>query len=82
LLQTGGLSPLFDEERLDELSLLFKLYSPVENGLKPIADSFKAFVIQQGKQKVESTETQQNGKDLSSKDVLANSQIMENLLKL
>ena len=42
---SGGLNQLFHEERLDDLKLVFKLYSPIENGLKPVADRFKQYVI-------------------------------------
>lgn len=70
------------QERLNDLSLLYKLFSPIQNGSKPISDKFRMFMINKGKNLVKSVETKQNGKYLGIKEVLHNSQIIENLLKL
>ena len=40
---------LFAQNNFDALTLLYKLYSPVKEGLKPIADKFKFQMTENGK---------------------------------
>ena len=37
----GGIMTLFKQNNFEALKLLYKLYNPVKEGLKPIADKFK-----------------------------------------
>jgi hypothetical protein len=40
-----GLMSLFVENKETELKLLYDLYRPVKDGLKPIADLYKNFLV-------------------------------------
>lgn len=71
---------LFVQNNFDALKLLYKLYSPVKEGLKPIADKFKFQLTETGKSLIESTETTGNGKDLPIKTIMINSQLVEKVL--
>ena len=39
--EEGGIMTLFKQNNFEALQLLYKLYNPVKDGLKPIADKFK-----------------------------------------
>lgn len=39
---------LFVESKEAEIKLLYKLYRPVKDGLKPIAEIYKSFLVKQG----------------------------------
>jgi len=41
----GGIQSLFDYNNLETLKLLYELYSPVKDGLRPICDRFKNQLI-------------------------------------
>jgi cullin 1 len=73
---------LFVESKEAEIKLLYKLYRPVKDGLKPIADMYKSFLVKQGQACVEKCETQQDGKVLAIKDILINSNLIENFLHM
>ena len=77
-----GLLSLFVLNKEAELKLLFKLYRPIKDGLKPIADLYKAYLVRQGQSYVESCETHQNGKQLAVKDLVANSGLIEKFIDL
>ena len=62
--------------------MLYRLYSPIKDGLKPMADLYKAFLIKKGQAFVEGCETHQEGKLLSVKDIVANSAIIEKFIQL
>ena len=72
---------LFKENNFEALKLLYRLYNPVKEGLKPIADKFKQQLSSNGKTLIESTETTQNGKELSLNQVMNNSQVVEKVLQ-
>jgi cullin 1 len=55
--QPRGLLSLFVLSKEADLKLLFKLYRPIKEGLKPIADLYKAYLVRQGQSYVESCET-------------------------
>jgi hypothetical protein len=77
----GQMINLFTQKDFDTLSLLYKLYSPIKDaGLKPIADEFKFYLIQQGKLSISQCESA-TGKE-SAKNVLLNSGIVEKLLEM
>ena len=78
--EEGGIMTLFVQNNFDALKLLYKLYSPVKEGLKPIADKFKFQLTETGKSLIESTETTGNGKDLPIKTIMINSQLVEKVL--
>ena len=79
----GQIITLFTQKDFDTLTLLYKLYSPIkEPGLKPIADEFKFYLIQQGKLSISQCETSSHGKEHSIKNVLNNSGIVEKLLEM
>jgi hypothetical protein len=40
-----GLVSLFVETKEEEMKLLYKLYRPIKDGLKPIADLYKAYLV-------------------------------------
>lgn len=73
---------LFAQNNFDSLKLLFQLYSPIVNGLKPISDKFKSQLIQKGTELIKSVETTGNGKELSVKVILVNSQLVEKVLEV
>ena len=77
-----GLVSLFVQTQEEEMKLLYKLYKPIKDGLKPIADLYKAFLVKQGQKFVESCETMHEGKQISLKDVVANSGLIENFTGL
>jgi len=58
------------------------LYSPVKDGLKPIADRFKEQLTSTGSHLLKMTETTSNGKDLPIKQILLNSQLVEKILTM
>ena len=66
----------------EALSLLYKLYSPLKEGLKLIGDKFKIYLMEQGRALVNSVETKKEGKELSLKQVVQNTQLTEKLLSL
>ena len=72
---------LFKQNNFEALKLLYKLYNPVKEGLKPIADKFKLQLSENGKSLIESTETTQNGKELPIKQIMINSQVVEKVLE-
>lgn len=45
LVKSGALISLLEGVKLDELKLLYKLYAPIPDGLKIIAENFKMHVI-------------------------------------
>ena len=51
-------------------------------GLKPVANEFKFYLIQQGKQMISESDASLQGKDQSIKNVLNNTQIVEKLLEM
>ena len=77
----GGIMTLFKQNNFEALKLLYKLYNPVKEGLKPIADKFKLQLSENGKSLIESTETSQNGKELPIKQIMINSQVVEKVLE-
>lgn len=48
---------LFTESKFDVLALLFRLYQPIEGGLKPVSDKFKLHMIEVGRGLVSQCET-------------------------
>lgn len=66
----GGIISLFEQNNFESLKLLYKLYNPINDGLKLIAEKFKLQMTNSGKKLFESTETQNNGKDMPIKIVL------------
>lgn len=44
----SGLVSFFVHSKEKELAMLYRLYSPIKDGLKPIADVYKSFLIKQG----------------------------------
>ena len=65
------------------MTLLFKLYSPIkETGLKPIANEFKFYLIQQGKLNISQCETSASGKEHNIKSLIDNSGIVEKILEM
>lgn len=73
---------LFVQNNYDALKLIYRLYKPIDNGLKPIADKFKQQLSENGKSLIESVETTQNGKELPVKAIMLNSQLVERVLDL
>jgi hypothetical protein len=71
--ENGGILTLFIQNNFEALKLLYRLYQPVKEGLKPIADKFKQQLSENGKSLLESVETNQNGKDLPIKTIMVNS---------
>ena len=43
-----GLVSLFVHCKEPEMKLLYKLYRPIKDGLKPIHDLYRAFLVKQG----------------------------------
>lgn len=80
--QPRGLLSLFVLNKEADLKLLFKLYRPIKDGLKPIADLYKAYLVRQGQSYVESCETHQNGKQVAIKDLVANSGLIEKFIDM
>ena len=78
--EDGGILSLFEQNNFDSLKLLYKLYNPINDGLKLIAEKFKLQMTDSGKKLLESTETQNNGKDIPIKVVLVNSQVVEKVI--
>ena len=76
----AGLITLFNQNNYEALKLIYKLYQPVNDGLKPIADKFKLQLINHGKNLLQSTETTSNGKDIPLKTILVNSELVEKTL--
>ena len=72
---------LFAQNNQEALKLLYKLYCPVAEGLKPIADKFKLQLTNSGRQLLQSCETMKDGKDLPLKVILVNSQLVEKVLE-
>jgi cullin 1 len=70
------------EDKHDDIKMLYVLYKPIKEGLKPVADIYKSHLIDQGRNLVESCATQSEGKDLSLKEMLTNSNIVERILSL
>ena len=73
---------LFEQNNFESLKLLYKLYNPINDGLKLIAEKFKLQMTVNGKKLLESTETQNNGKDIPIKVVLVNSQVVEKVIEI
>jgi len=69
----GSISTLFRENNFEVLKLLYKLYSPVKDGLKLIAEKFKFQLTETGKTLLQNTETTSNGKDLPLRAIMVNS---------
>ena len=80
--ENGGILTLFIQNNFEALKLLYRLYQPVKEGLKPIADKFKQQLSENGKSLLESVETNQNGKDLPIKTIMVNSQLVEKVLEI
>ena len=71
---------LFAQNNYESLRLLYKLYSPVKDGLKPVSDKFKDQLTATGTNLLRGTETTSGGKDLPIKTILVNSQLVEKIL--
>ena len=78
----GGIQSLFDQNNFETLKLLYDLYSPVKDGLKPIGERFKNQLIKMGTKLIRETETSANGKDLPIKVIISNSQLVENVIEM
>jgi len=76
----GGIFTLFRENNFEVLKLLYKLYYPVKDGLKLIAEKFKFQLTETGKSLLQNTETTSNGKDLPLRTILVNSQLVEKVI--
>ena len=68
--EDGGVMTLFAQDNFEALKLLYKLYAPVNGGLKPIADKFKIQLTQAGSDLIKNTETTADGKDLPLSKIL------------
>ncbi len=79
MLQNGALLSLFKEQKFSELALIHSLYSPIVDGLKSVSEKFKFYMVEHGRSIVEKCETQKAGKDLSSKEILSSSNLIEQL---
>jgi hypothetical protein len=79
LLQNGALLSLFKEQKSAELSLIHSLYSPIVDGLKSVSEKFKLYMVEQGRSIIENCETQKAGKELSAKEILTSSNLIEQL---
>lgn len=62
--------------------MLYNLYSPVKDGLKPIGDKFKNQLVVAGTNLLKSTETTKDGKDLSIKAILMNSEVVQKVIEM
>ncbi len=82
LVNSGALLALFQEMKMEELKLLYTLYSPIGDGLKLIADKFKIHVIEMGRTCVERCSQVGEGVELSVKELLTNGSLIENLVTL
>lgn len=80
--EDGGISALFRENNFEALKMLYKLYCPVKDGLKPIAEKFKFQLTNQGKALVQGTETLSNGKELPLRTIMVNSQLVEKVIEM
>ena len=82
----GQIIAVFNNKDFDTLKLLYKLYSPIKDeGLKPIANEFKFYLIQSGKAIITNASQQCEAageKESSIKFVLNNSGIIEKLLEM
>ena len=66
----GNLITLYGQKNSEALELLYKLYSPMKDiGLKPIANEFKFYLIQQGKRLISESDASLQGKEQSIKIV-------------
>ena len=71
--ENGGIQVLFAQDKFDSLKLLYKLYCPIQDGMKPISDKFKLQLIQKGTEMIKAVETTSQGKEISVKTILVNS---------
>ena len=78
----GGIQSLFDQNNFESLKLLYQLYCPVKDGLKPIGDKFKNQLVDQGTKLLKATETSKEGKDLPIKVILMNSKVVEKVIEM
>ena len=65
-----ALVKLFIENRFEDLSILFKLYQPVKDGLLPVSQKFKAHMMEVGRGLIQSCETVVNGKEINLKELI------------
>lgn len=73
---------LFVESKESDMKLLFKLYRTIKDGLKPVAELYKSFLVRQGQSLVENCETHQDGKPLALREIVANSGLIEHFISL
>jgi hypothetical protein len=78
-LQNGALLSLFQESKFSELSLIHSLYAPVVDGLKSVSEKFKFYMVDLGRSIIEKCETQKAGKELSAKEILTSTNLIEQL---
>ena len=79
--EQGGIRQLFYQNNFEDLKLLYRLYSPLKEGLKPIADRFKQQLTEVGKALIQTTETTtRDGKEKTLKAIMTDSQLIEKII--
>ena len=73
---------MFDQNNVEALKLLYQLYHPVKDGLKPISDKFKIQLTEQGSRLIKTTETTKDGKDMPIKMILLNSEVVQKIIEM
>ena len=72
-----------NQQRIDDLKLLYSLYVDEPESLRPIGDRFRKFIADQGKNLLRSVELRnQENKPFGLKELLHSSQLVEKLLKM
>lgn len=84
LLNKGsGFKDFIAQSQHEHIKLLYKLYSQEPECLKPIGEQFKNYISVQGTNTIKSVPiATPEGKNLSIKEILSRSQIVEKLLKM
>jgi hypothetical protein len=62
--------------------LLYSLYNQIQEGLKVVAEKFKFHIIETGRNTVEKSSQVGEGVELSIKELVGNSNLIENLVKI
>ena len=84
LLSKGnGFKDFIQEQRYQDINLLYKLYKQEPDHLKPIGEQFKSFIAEQGKNMLKQVELHNpDGKLFEIKEIIHTSQIVTKLLDM
>ena len=77
LVENSALLALFQEQKFSEIGLIYSLFQPIPNGLKILSEKFKNYMVELGRAIIGNCQTQKEGKDLSVKDLLSTTNLIE-----